>query len=135
VDLPKGYLNHFHLSGDSNTQSEKPVNQLTPNLTNWLSHCWPQAKPGWDSADAAFSDPDGELVKRSYSCALEIFVRALGNDPTKYDRRAAQSIGAIMQHLEPEWMPGPYARCGRWGRQRTYVLVGGPRAGRKRLKG
>jgi hypothetical protein len=42
-----GYLKNFHFSGDSNIQSGTPAARLSPNQTNWLSHCWPQAKPGW----------------------------------------------------------------------------------------
>jgi len=80
-----------------------------------------QSKPGWsgeDATDAAITDED--TVRRTYTCAVDIFVRALGGDFSKYDRRAAQNVGEIMRNLEPEWRAGVKARCGRWGIQRTY---------------
>jgi hypothetical protein len=83
-----------------------------------------QSRPGWDTTDAAFSDHETIMVKRTVTCAIEIFARALGNDPVKYDRRAAQIIGDIMKMLEPEWKSGQHGRCGRWGIQRTYRKAG-----------
>ena len=82
----------------------------------------PCAKSGWtdaEDADAKFEDDDN-LVLRGYTCAKEIFERALGRDPTKYDQRAAQHIGAIMKYLEPDWRAGNVVTCGKYGRQRGY---------------
>jgi predicted P-loop ATPase len=97
-------------------------------VQTWLDAPVPVAcsKSGWtdaEDADAKFEDDDN-LVLRTYTCAKELWERALGRDPTKYDQRAAQHIGAVMRFLEPDWRAGDRATCGKYGRQRAYFRTG-----------
>jgi predicted P-loop ATPase len=86
----------------------------------------PCAKSGWtdaEDADAKFDD-DETLILRTCTCAKELWERALGRDPNRYDQRAAQHLGAVMRFLEPDWRPGNVVTCGKYGRQRGYFRAG-----------
>ncbi len=67
-----------------------------------------------------------ESAQRDMTCAVEIWVMALGRDEDKYDQRAAQGIIApAMRKLSKTWHPSLHARhCGRWGKVRAYLRIG-----------
>lgn len=128
----------LYLTGEAKAEHEtRQDDHLLPNeaemkagiVRDWLDIPVPlgQSKPGWDladEADDAFAEE--ELVLRAHTCAVELYERALGNDISKYDMRAARSIGDLMRFLEPDWRVAPLARCGKYGRQRSYVRTAKP---------
>jgi len=96
----------------------------------WLNNPVPfsLSRPGSDrddDVDAMFDDDDN-LVLRDLTCACELFEKALGNDLAKYSQRDAQAMGKVMTLLEGEWENAPMARCGKYGRQRTYRRIRKP---------
>lgn len=131
---PRGFL-PLYLTGDALAEFEtRQDDHLLPNeaevkagiVGEWLATpvTFAQSKPGWNMDDTdPFSDDDEMLVLRTHTCAAEIYERALNGDSSKYDMRAAKAIGDVMRHLEPEWRAAPMARCGKYGRQRTYIRV------------
>jgi hypothetical protein len=109
------------------------VGHLIPNeaevkaglIGEWLDFAVPagQSKPGIEPDKMSDSDFDEPEVLRTLTCAPEIFEKALGGDLTKYDMRTAKAVGDAMKLLQPEWMPGKDARCGKYGKQRTYRRI------------
>lgn len=99
-------------------------------IQDWLDIPVPvsMARPGSDRDDAvdAMFGEDDDLVMRDLTCACELYEKALGNDLTKYSQRDAQAMGKVMKLLEGNWESAPYARCGKYGRQRTYRRVRKP---------
>lgn len=85
-----------------------------------------KAGPGFDpggeeATDDLFSDRTS--FKRKYTCAIEVWERALGGDPSKYGQREAQVVGGAMRVLENEWRAVERLQCGRYGRQRGYLRI------------
>lgn len=123
----------LHLTHDAETEHattqarhlvESAAEADAGTIRAWLDTPVPVtcAKSGWtdaEDADAKFEDDDN-LVLRTYTCAKELWERALGRDLARYDQRAAQNIGQAMRFLEPDWRAGPLATCGKYGRQRGY---------------
>lgn len=99
-------------------------------VKDWLDTPVPasMARVGSDREDAADDgfDDDDDTVIRTVTCAGEIFEKALGNDLTKYDPRAAQMVGKVMARLVADWESATMLRCGKYGRQRTYKRLREP---------
>jgi hypothetical protein len=95
-------------------------------VQEWLDRPTPKsvARPGApyeDDIDAKFDEE--ELVQRTVTCGKEIWEKALGNDPTKYDSRAALAVGRIMEFLQTVWTKADPVRCGKYGVQRVYRRI------------
>lgn len=94
-------------------------------IAYWLETPVPVSlsRPGATAGDFTENHPDEELVLRKVTCGREIFLKALDGKRDGYDQRAAQVVGRAMK-LVSGWVTGKMARCGEYGRQRTFVRKG-----------